>query len=167
MEIPTLQTDRLLLRPFRTEDFEAYAAMNALDEVMRHIDKAQDREQSFRSLAANIGHWTLRGYGPWAVEERETGAFIGRVGLLRWNDWPSIEVGYALIPSRWGKGYAVEAAERARRYGHEVVGARGLVSMITPDNAPSIRVAERMGARFQCETTSRGKVLHVYVHPDP
>src|SRR5437899_414643 len=78
MEIPTLQTDRLLLRPFSAADVDAYAELNANQEVMGYIDKVQDREAAFRSLCANIGHWHVRGYGPWAVEDRATGRLIGR-----------------------------------------------------------------------------------------
>src|SRR6266436_4007846 len=78
MEIPTLQTDRLLLRPFSAADVDAYVELNANQEVMRYIDKVQDREAAFRSLCANIGHWHVRGYGPWAVEDRATGRLIGR-----------------------------------------------------------------------------------------
>jgi RimJ/RimL family protein N-acetyltransferase len=168
MEIPSLTTDRLLLRPFRHEDFDAYAAMNADPQVMQYIDEVQDRPAAFRSLAANIGHWHLRGYGPWAVEERATGRFIGRAGLLRWEPWSEVEVGYALIPSAWGKGYATEVAACSLRYAHEVVKARGVVSRILAGNAASIRVAERLGARYAGEAQSpKGPPVRVYVYADP
>ena len=167
MEIPTLRTERLLLRPFRVDDFETYATMNADPEVMRYIDALQDRAASFRSFCAAIGHWTVRGYGPWAVEERESGRLIGRVGLLCWEGWPGVEVGYTLRPSAWGKGYATEAARRALRYAHEVVGARGVISLIDPGNSASIRVAERLGARCDRETVVKDRRVYVYVHPDP
>jgi RimJ/RimL family protein N-acetyltransferase len=167
MEIPTLTTERLLLRPFRSDDFEAYAAMNADPQVMQYIDDVQDRAAAFRSLCANMGHWHLRGYGPWAVEERATGRFVGRAGLLRWEPWTEMEVGYALIPSAWGKGYASEAAARSLRYAHEVVHARGVVSRILPDNAASIRVAERLGARYAGDVQLKGKAISVYAYVDP
>ena len=90
-----MPTERLLLRPFRGGDFEAYAEMNANPEVMRFIDAVQDREGAFRSFCANIGHWEIRGYGPWAVEERASGRFVGRAGLLFWEGKPGLEAGFA------------------------------------------------------------------------
>jgi RimJ/RimL family protein N-acetyltransferase len=167
MEIPTLQTERLLLRPFRAADFEAYAEMNANPEVMRYIDAVQDREAAFRSLCANIGHWEVRGYGPWAVEERATGRLVGRAGLFFWETRPGLELGYALIPSAWGKGYAFEAAARSLRHAHQTLGARGVLSVIHPDNKASIRVTEKLGARLDREVVLRNQPLHVYVLRDP
>jgi RimJ/RimL family protein N-acetyltransferase len=167
MEIPSLTTERLLLRAFRAEDFALYAELNADPAVMRYIDSVQDCAAAFRSFCAAIGHWTARGYGPWAVEERATGGVVGRAGLLRWEEWPGIEVGYTLHPSAWGKGYATEAARRALQYAHEVVGARNVISLIDPENDASIRVANRLGAKFAREATVRGHLVHVYAHPDP
>jgi RimJ/RimL family protein N-acetyltransferase len=169
MEIPTLTTERLVLRPFRLEDLDAYAAMNADPEVMRYIDEVQDRPAAFRSLCSNIGHWQLRGYGPWAVEERASGRFVGRAGLLRWEPWLEVEVGYAIVPSAWGRGYASEVAARSLRYAHEVVRARGVVSRILAGNAASVRVAERLGARYvgDAEAPVKGLPVRVYRYPDP
>jgi RimJ/RimL family protein N-acetyltransferase len=167
MEIPTLQTERLLLRPFRSADFEAYAEMNANPDVMRYIDAAQDREAAFRSFCANIGHWEVRGYGPWAMEERATGRLVGRAGLLFWETKPGLEVGYAVHPSAWGKGYATEAAARSLRHAHQALGARGVLSVIHPENAASIRVAEKLGARLDREVVVRNQPLRVYVYRDP
>ncbi len=169
MEIPTLTTERLVLRPFRGEDLDAHAAMNADLRVMQYIDEVQDRAAAFRSMCAYIGHWYFRGYGPWAVEERATGAFIGRAGVMRMEPWTDVEVAFALLPSAWGKGYASEMAARALRYAHEVVRARGVVSHIMAGNAGSIRVAERLGARYagDAEIRVKGMPIHVYVYPDP
>ena len=169
MEIPTLQTDRLLLRPLRLEDLDDYAAMNADPQVMQYIDDVQDRPAAFRSLCSIIGHWHLRGYGPWAVEERASGRFIGRAGLVHWEPWREVEVGYALVPSAWGKGYASEVAGRSLRYAHEVVRARGVVSRILDGNAASVRVAERLGAKYARDAyvQVKGRTIRVYAYPDP
>ncbi|HYS81934.1 MAG TPA: GNAT family N-acetyltransferase [Anaeromyxobacteraceae bacterium] len=169
MDIPTLTTERLVLRAFRSEDLDAHAAMNADSKVMQFINEVQDRPAAFRSMCSYIGHWYLRGYGPWAVEERATGAFIGRAGVMRWEPWNDVEVAYALVSSAWGKGYASEMAARALRYAHEVVGARGVVSHIVAGNDASIRVAERLGARYTGETRARvkGMPVRVYLYPDP
>src|SRR6185295_3789990 len=78
--IPHLETERLVLREFRAGDFEAYASFMADPEVARYIAPApMSREDAWRSLASTIGHWTLRGYGTWAVQRKEDGAFMGRV----------------------------------------------------------------------------------------
>lgn len=169
MDIPTLTTERLVLRPFRGEDLGAHAAMNGDPRVMQYIGEVQDRPAAFRSMCSYIGHWHFRGYGPWAVEERATGAFIGRAGVMRWEPWSDVEVAYALVPAAWGKGFASEMAARTLRYAHEVVGARGVVSHIVDGNAASIRVAERLGARCAGEATLqvKGMPVRVYVYPDP
>ena len=79
--IPVLETERLIMREWRRSDFDAYAAANADAEVQRFLGGPQDREQSWRSMAVQIGHWELRGYGQWALERREDGRMIGRAGL--------------------------------------------------------------------------------------
>jgi RimJ/RimL family protein N-acetyltransferase len=169
MEIPTLTTERLVLRPFRVEDLDAHAAMNADPRVMQYIGDVQDRAAAFRSMCAYIGHWHFRGYGPWAVEERATGAFVGRSGLVRFEPWTDVEVAYALVPSAWGKGYASEVAARSLRYAHEVVGASGVASHILAGNSAAVRVAEKLGARYARDADVRVKdtAVRVYVYPDP
>jgi RimJ/RimL family protein N-acetyltransferase len=169
MDIPTLTTERLVLRPFRLDDLDAYAAMNADPRVMRHIGEVQDRAAAFRSLCAALGHWHLRGFGPWAIEERATGAFVGRAGLVRFEPWTDVEVAFALVPSAWGKGYAGEVAARSLRFAHEVVGARGVTSHILGGNAAAIRIAERLGARYVGDADAQvdARPIRLYVYPDP
>ncbi len=166
MEIPTLRTERLLLRPFRAADFDSYAAMNGSVEVMRYIRDTEDRAAAFRSFCAVIGHWTARGYGMWALEETARGAFLGTAGLVRWEGRPAVEIGYALAPAAWGKGYATEAVREALRWAREVVGARGLTAVIHPDNAPSIKVAERLGATRSGALAVKDQSLLVYSFAD-
>jgi RimJ/RimL family protein N-acetyltransferase len=95
-----------------------------------------------------VGHWTLRGYGYWAVEEKETQAFVGCVGLSFPEGWPELELGYWLIPEAYGKGYATEAGLKARNYAFDDLGTKSLVSYIDPANEASKRVAERLGAKY-------------------
>jgi len=140
-----LGTERLLLRQFRVGDFEAYADQYSDAELARFIGGATTREDAWRRLASVVGHWVLRGHGYWAVEERESGRFVGGVGLWRPEGWPDLEVGYWLIPAAHGHGYATEAAAAARDCAFEVVGAETLISLIDPENEPSKRVAERLG----------------------
>ncbi len=169
MDIPTLTTERLILRPFRSGDLDAHAAMNADPRIMQYIGEVQDRAAAFRAMCAFMGHWHLRGYGPWAVEERATGAFVGRAGLTRFEPWTDVEVGYALVPAAWGRGYAGEVAARSLRYAHEIVGARGVTSHVVAGNEAAVRVAERLGARYAYDAGERvkGTPVRVYVYPDP
>jgi RimJ/RimL family protein N-acetyltransferase len=144
-----METARLILREFRENDFEAYAAMCADAEVMRFLGGAMKRADAWRQMAMFLGHWQLRGYGLWAVEEKATGAFIGRVGLLNPEGWPGLEVAWTLISAKWHQGFATEAARASVDYAFNVVKADKIISMISPENRPSIRVAERIGEQFE------------------
>ena len=144
-----LQTERLLLRQWRLEDFEFYAEFYADDDMAKYVGGLSTREQAWRRMASLIGHWTLRGYGYWAVEEKETGKFVGCVGLWFSEGWPELELGYWIVRNMQGKGYATEAALKSREYAFEVVGADTLVSYIHPDNKPSKYLAERLGAHSE------------------
>lgn len=148
LDIPQLITDRLLLRGFRGEDFEPYAVMMADPTVTRFLGDGRplSRADAWRQLAMFAGHWVLRGFGVWAVEERATGRFIGRIGCYQPEGWPAFEIAYTLAPAAWGKGYAREGAAAALRYAREVLGRTEITSLIRPANAASIRVARSLGA---------------------
>jgi RimJ/RimL family protein N-acetyltransferase len=167
MDIPQLQTDRLTLRGFRPAEFDFYFSMNGSAEVMRYIDAAQDRAVAFRSFCALFGHWQVRGHGMWALEARASGRLLGLAGLPDWEGSAGMEAGYALHPSAWGHGFATEACRAVVRWAHEALGARDVQSVIHPDNAASIRVAERLGARHARDHLSKGISLRVYLHPNP
>ena len=144
-----LKTERLLLRQWEERDFEFYAEYFADEDAARYVGGHCDRDTAWRRMATLIGHWALRGYGLWAVEEKETGTFVGCVGLWFSEGWPELELGYWLRRDMQGKGYAVEAARASRDYAYEVLGTETLVSYIHPDNEPSRRVAEKLGASFE------------------
>jgi RimJ/RimL family protein N-acetyltransferase len=146
-----LETDRLILRPFAAADFDAYAAIHANPEVTRYLTTTgpMPRWEAWRSMAMFAGHWHLRGYGVWAVEEKATGAFIGRAGLYNPDGWPGPEVGWAFARSAWGNGYATEAGRAAMNHAFDVLGWEHIISVIHPENARSIRVAERLGMAFE------------------
>jgi RimJ/RimL family protein N-acetyltransferase len=160
----TLETERLILRPFRESDFEAYAAMCADAEVMRYIGPGQplSREDAWRSLALALGHWQLRGYGLWAVEERASGELVGRIGCWNPEGWPGPEIGWMLRRSSWGHGLATEGARAALRYAFTALRWARALSLIHPDNAASVRVAERLGERFQGRSEVMGRTALVY-----
>jgi RimJ/RimL family protein N-acetyltransferase len=158
-----LETERLLLRMIRLEDFEAYAALGADPEVMRYLGgKTWDRLESWRYMCAMVGHWHFRGYGIWAVEEKATGQFIGRIGLHYPETWPGFELGWTLARAAQGKGYATEAAQRALEYAFTDLNRDHVISLINPENRASIRVAERIGEKVEGRTELLGTEVLVY-----
>ena len=146
--IPRLNTDRLLMRAFTPDDFEAYAEMMGDAEVSRHLmdGRPLTRPEAWRQMAMFIGHWTLRGFGLWAVEERATRKFIGRIGCLQPEGFPAFEIAYTLTRSAWGQGYAREGAAAALEYARKNLRRTEIASIIRPANTHSIRVAESLGA---------------------
>ena len=159
----TLETERLILRMLREDDFEAYARICADEDVMRYLGgKIMTRAEAWRHLAFLVGHWQLLGYGHWAVEEKATGEMLGRLGFLNPAGWPGFEIGWTLRRESWGKGYATEGARRALRYAFTELGQEHVISLIHPENRPSIRVAERLGERHEGEAEIMG--IHVLVY---
>jgi RimJ/RimL family protein N-acetyltransferase len=163
MEIPRLETARLILRMWRESDFDDYAAMCADPEVMRYLGgKTFNRMEAWRHMAFLIGHWYLLGYGHWAVEEKSTGRLVGRIGFLNPADWPGFEIGWTLARDCWGKGYATEGAQRALDYTFNELDKGHVISLIHPDNAASIRVAERLGEKPEGRTELLGHDVLIY-----
>lgn len=158
-----LETARLIMRMIRLEDFEAYAALGADPEIMRFLGgKTWDRLESWRNMCAMIGHWHFRGYGIWAVEEKASGSFIGRIGLHYPETWPGFELGWTLARHAQGKGYATEAAGRALEYAFTELDRDHVISLINPENLPSIRVAERLGETVEGQTELLGHEVLIY-----
>jgi RimJ/RimL family protein N-acetyltransferase len=141
-------TDRLLLRAFCSEDFEAYAQMMADLRVAQFLGDGQplSRADAWRQMAMILGHWTLRGFGLWAVEERATSTLVGRIGCHEPEGWPAFEIGYVLAPRAWGNGYAREGVRAALHFARETLRRDEITSIIRPANAASIRVARACGA---------------------
>jgi len=163
MNVITLETDRLKLRGWRNEDFDEFAELCADAEVMRFIGgKAVDRLEAWRQFAFHVGHWELRGYGHWVVEEKSTGRLVGRVGFLNPVGWPAFEIGWTLKREFWGKGYASEAARRALQYGFNELDKPHIISLIHPENKASIHVAERLGETLEGKTELFGHDVLIY-----
>jgi RimJ/RimL family protein N-acetyltransferase len=167
MTPPTLHTDRLTLRAPGLQDFPAYAAF--LQSPRSHIvGGPMDAADAWRSLAAVIGHWTLRGFGRWAVTPRDGGPCIGIVGLHYPESWPEPELGWWLFDGAEGMGYAHEAALAARAYAFHTLGLRTLISLIKASNTRSIALAHRLGAVFEGDFPHpKYGALGVYRHPAP
>ena len=160
----TLETDRLTLRILRESDFDDYAEMCADPEVMRYIGDGQPlaRPMAWRNLAMMVGHWSLRSYGLWAAEERSSGILVGRIGFWNPDGWPGFELGWMLRRSFWGRGFASEGAQTALQFAFTRLGQPDVLSLIHPENAASIRVAQRLGERLLGPTEVMGKPALVY-----
>ena len=160
----TLETDRLVLRMLRESDLDAYAEMCADPEVMRYIGDGQPlvRPMAWRNLAMMVGHWSLRGYGLWAAEERSSGVLVGRIGFWNPEGWPGFELGWMLRRSFWGRGYATEGARAALQFAFTRLGQPHVISLIHSENTASIRVAERLGERLLDSIQVMGKPALVY-----
>lgn len=163
MNIPTLTTGRLTLRPIARDDLDAYAEIWADEEFARHIGGPADRHGMWHNLASNIGCWELEGVGPWSVVENDTDRLVGRAGLWAEPGWPGIEAVWFIGRSWWGRGYAVEAATTAVSWVFaERPDLPEVVSVIRAANLASIRVAERLGMRLARTEYLHGGEKNVY-----
>ncbi len=144
-----IETNRLNLRRWRDEDFEQFAEFYSDEESARYVGGRKTLDEAWRHFALLIGHWQLKGFGYWLVEEKGSSDFVGGVGLWQSAGWPELELGYWLMPHHQGKGYAFEAAAKCKAYAKEVLQADSLVSYIDPSNAPSIKLAESLGAKYE------------------
>ena len=167
MSIPEVTTERLRLRGFRPDDVDPYAAMMADPEVTRYLGDGRPlaRADAWRQLAMFAGHWTLRGFGVWAVEERATGRFVGRIGCFEPDGWPGFEIAYTLARPAWGRGYAREGAAAALAHARGALGRADVISIIRPGNAASVRVATALGARLRGEVEFFGGPAAIYAYP--
>jgi RimJ/RimL family protein N-acetyltransferase len=164
LAIPTIETERLTLRAFREADVQALFELSQHPEVVRYVGDRHipTLQESWRFVAGWLGHWAMRGYGQWAIEERSSGRFIGRAGIINPADWPGPEVGYLLGRDWWGRGFATEAARAAMDWGFERNDFPELLSLIDPANTASIAVASRLGESLRGETDLMGNRVLVY-----
>lgn len=164
--IPTIETERLILRPHRLDEFEAYANFWADPEVVRFITGVPStRENSWGRMLRVTGMWHLMGFGFLAIEEKATGRFLGEAGFqdMRREFQPSIEgtleTGWALIPSVHGLGYATEAAGAMVDWGTTHFPHMEMTCIISPENDASLRVAAKLGFRETARTDYHGPIV--------
>jgi RimJ/RimL family protein N-acetyltransferase len=152
--IPEVHTERLVLRGFRPADIDEWAVICADPEVTRWVGDgdALSREDSWRRMSYILGHWELRGFGNWALEERATGALVGRTGLYKPEAWPGLEVGWLVGREYWGRGFAPEAGRASIEWAREELGADHIISLIEEANERSARVAEKLGMSVEGRT---------------
>ena len=162
----TLHTERLLLRQFRDEDWSDLHAYYSDPEATRYtFGRALSEGDTWRTMCGMIGHWQLRGYGPYAVEEKNSGKVLGTVGFWYPVDWPEAEIKWALAAHAWGRGFASEAARAVQKAAIEYLPDTRLISLIHPENDPSINLALALGATFEKEVVYENILMRVYRHP--
>lgn len=165
LHAPELRTARLKLRHYGQEDFPHFAELYSSPRS-KFADGPVSRSTAWASFAAGAGRWSLVGYGAWAVDRSSDGACVGIVSLNHpINQNEERELGWLLWQAYEGNGYATEAANAARQFAFEKLGWRRLVSYIHKDNAQSIRLAERLGARLDSNASAiLGNDTLVYRH---
>lgn len=156
--MPEIETARLRLRLFTPEDLDGLAGLFADPEVMTYLGaeagRTMSREESTRALENTIRGWRERGYGRWAVVDKESGRFIGLCGLKSLGG--EAELIYALGKAYWGRGLATEAAGAALRYAFEEAGLERVVAVTRHGNVASRRVLTRVGMRYEGEGSYYG-----------
>lgn len=143
---PRIETQRLVLRLPRIEDFERYAQLQAHEEATRYIGGRMERHAAWRRFLQMPGAWAVQGYAMFSVIEKDSGLWQGQMGPWQPDGWPGTEIGYALHPDAWGKGYAIEAAVAAVDWAFANLGWSEIIHCIDPANAASQKVAQRLGS---------------------
>jgi RimJ/RimL family protein N-acetyltransferase len=173
-EAPRIETERLVLRPFRAEDLEPLAAMWSDPEVVRFIGgQALSREDTWRRQLAACGQWPYTGWGYWIAELKETGEMAGQLGFADFKREmePKIEgepeLGYVFTPKVHGKGIAFEACAAALQWADANLHAASYPAIISPGNESSIRLAERLGFEREPDAVYRGEPVGLFRRRKP
>ncbi len=164
--IPSLNTERLLLRAFDKDDLDPFAAMVSNLEVMQRATydgTTMTRAQAWNLLCLMLGHWHMRGFGIWGIEEKSSGELIGRIGLQLLDWFEDVELVWMLAKSAWGKGFASEGARAAIDYGLNTLAISRIAAVIHQENKPSIRLAERLGMEMEKEVERKEILFYQYV----
>ena len=146
MSSPILFTQRLILRVPGPQDFDAFADMCADADTMRFVGGQMNRAQAWRLFCTLAGAWSIKGWSMFSVIERDTGRWVGRIGPWTPEGWPGNEVGWGVSREFAGKGYAYEAAVASVDYAVDILRWDDVMHTIDPENLPSIKLAERLGA---------------------
>ncbi|MEO0697172.1 MAG: GNAT family N-acetyltransferase [Pseudomonadota bacterium] len=146
---PTIETERLILRPIDMEaDFEGYCEIMADEDTVRYIGgKTMPPPMVWRTMATVLGHHHTRGYSFLSVIEKATGAWVGRVGPWYPHGWPAPEIGWTIHPGHTRKGYASEAGKACLDYVFNDLGWEKVIHVIHPENHASMKTAEKIGSR--------------------
>lgn len=169
MEIPVIETERLILRAHRLGDLDALARMWGHPEVVRFIGGTPlTREESWARLLRYVGHWKLLGFGYWAVELKGEDRFVGDVGFANWQRdiSPSLEdmpeAGWAFSPEVHGQGLATEAVQAALGWMDRHAGHPPTACLIGEGHAASVRVAHKCGYREFAHASHKGRPVILF-----
>jgi RimJ/RimL family protein N-acetyltransferase len=143
---PTLETERLILRPPGEEGFDGYAALYADEQAAQYIGGQKDRAQAWRGFAALIGMWHLRSYGFFFVYEKQSGDWVGSIGPHFPEGWPGREVGWSIARTHWHKGYGKEATKAALDFAFNTLNWDQVIHVIDPQNTASAALARTLGS---------------------
>jgi len=148
--IPSITTQRLVLRPLTLEDCDALFQISQEENIFRYFptQEAWPMEKVERYINQQNSHWQTFYYGHWAVTLRESGQFMGWNGLEFLTDTNETEVGYLFSKDFWGKGYATEATNAAVNFGIVQIGLKEIIGLTDPENIASQRVLEKSGMSF-------------------
>lgn len=168
MMIPTIMTERVILRAPIMDDFAPYAETLMDPERSKYIDGPYTRDGVWKDMCSMIANWHLQGFGGWSLERRRTGEFLGMIAISQPPSFPEVELGWVIQESAEGHGYAFEAAQAMHKYAFSELGLDTAVSYIDPANARSIALAERLGAtRDENAARPENDPCLVYRHHKP
>ncbi|UMA65012.1 GNAT family N-acetyltransferase [Roseivivax marinus] len=165
-DIPTLETARLRLSAPEAQDYPDFKATFASYRA-RFMGGPLNAYETWMLYAAEIGHWQIRGFGMWMVHLKDSDETVGMAGGWQPAKWPEREVAWIIWPDRAGRGFALEATQRVRRYFYESCGWDTAVSYLDPKDLQSIRLAERLGAERDREAATVDGNEVCYRHPAP
>lgn len=165
--VPALETERLILRGWDLEDFDTYAAFLADDKANRYRGGAVDRNGAWTQFESRAGQWALRGYGTFAVEDKESGGMAGWAGLWHPARLEEPELCWSIFPAFSGQGYAGEAAYAALAWWTLIEEQSAPFSMTHPENIASQRVAEKLGAARGGDIIFDGRQSFFFRHQVP
>ncbi|WP_299025467.1 GNAT family N-acetyltransferase [uncultured Sulfitobacter sp.] len=163
-DVPTIETERLILRAPKLADVPALTDFFVSDRS-HFVGGPRSAFDARRGMMAVFGNWALYGHGMWYIADRESDAFLGGTGILNGPDWEEPELAWYVTAQAEGRGIAFEATQAARNYAAQHLGLDSIVSYPAPDNSRSIALATRLGAVFEREGTLMGETMHVYRHP--
>ena len=160
-----LETDRMILRMFCLDDWKDIHEYYSDPECTKYTSQRPLSEsESWQKMAALVGHWQLRKYGAYAMEEKGMKRVIGVVGLDYPNDWPEPEIQWGVVRKFWGMGYASEGVRAIKKMVSQYLPQMSLISLIHPENLNSINLAKAVGASFEREYYFRDDTWHIYRH---
>ena len=148
-----LETPRLILRPPRLEDYEAWARFQGDEVATKFVGGPQARGLAWRTFMCMCGAWAMTGVAMFSVIEKSSGQWVGRVGAWHPDGWRGGEGGWCSAGVQWGWGYASVGAAAAMGYAFEVLGWEKVIHVIDPQNAASIGVAKKLGSKLQQRVT--------------